>query len=274
MNKTKKIAAFLGVPYMVWGAAFIIIPLVMVFWYGLTDASGRFTLANVAAIAEPAHSKALLVAILLSLAATLMCLLLAYPLCVFLVETQKSSNSFLTMMLIVPMWMNFLLRTYAWQSILEKTGIINTVLTALGFSPLRMINTPGAIILGMVYNFLPFMILPIYNSLQKIDANVVNAAHDLGAGTVQTFTRVIFPLSVPGVISGITMVFIPALTTFVVSSLLGGGKILLIGNVIEQEFMVAYDWNLGAGLSLVLLVFIIISVVVSVITDGDEEDAG
>ncbi|MDO4619770.1 MAG: ABC transporter permease [Lachnospiraceae bacterium] len=273
MNKTKKIAGFLGIPYIIWGAVFIIIPLLMVVWYGLTDASGSFTLSNVAAIAEPAHRKALLLSVILSFAATVVCLLMAYPLSLFLTETQKDSNSLLTMMLIVPMWMNFLLRTYAWQSLLEKTGVINTFLTSLGLQPLRMINTPGAIVLGMVYNFLPFMILPIYNALQKIDRNVINAAHDLGAGSVQTFLRVIFPLSLPGVISGITMVFIPALTTFVVSSLLGGGKILLIGNVIEQEFMVAYDWNLGSGLSLVLLVFIIISVVISVITDREEEAA-
>ena len=270
MNKTKKIAGFLGLPYIAWAVIFILVPLIMVVWYGLTDAEGRFTLANVAAIADPAHSKAFLMALLFSFIATAVCLLLAYPLCMFLVETQKSQNSFLTMLLIVPMWMNFLLRTYAWQSILEKTGIINTFLTSVGLHPLRMINTPGAIILGMVYNFLPFMVLPIYNVLEKIDSNVINAARDLGANSRQTFTRVIFPLSMPGVISGITMVFIPALTTFVVTSLLGGGKILLIGNVIEQEFMVAYDWNLGSGLSLVLLVFIIISVVVSAVTDREE----
>ena len=204
-----------------------------------------------------------------SLFFTIVCLVLAYPLCMFLVETNKNSTSFLTMLLIVPMWMNFLLRTYAWQSLLEKTGIINTFLTSIGLQPLRMINTNGAIILGMVYNFLPFMILPIYNALEDIDRNVINAARDLGASSGQTFVRVTFPLSMPGVISGITMVFIPALTTFVVSSLLGGGKILLIGNVIEQEFMVAYDWNLGSGLSLVLLIFIIINVIVSMFTERE-----
>ena len=229
MNKTKRITGILGLPYVFWAAAFIIIPLIMVVWYGLTDANGAFTLANVAAIAEPAHRKALLMALLLSFIATIVCLVLAYPLCMFLVETNKNSTSFLTMLLIVPMWMNFLLRTYAWQSLLEKTGIINTFLTSIGLQPLRMINTNGAIILGMVYNFLPFMILPIYNALEDIDRNVINAARDLGASSRQTFVRVTFPLSMPGVISGITMVFIPALTTFVVSSLLGGGKILLIG---------------------------------------------
>lgn len=272
MNKTKKIAGFLGLPYYIWAAAFIIIPLLMVVWYGLTDKNGAFTLANVLAIWQPTHRKALLLSLLLSLGSTLLCLLLAYPLCMFLVGMQKQANSFLVMLLIVPMWMNFLLRTYAWQSILERSGIINTALAYLGLPRLQLINNPGAIILGMVYDFLPFMVLPIYNALQKIDPNVINAARDLGANSAQTLLRVIFPLSVPGVISGITMVFVPALTTFVISSLLGGGKILLIGNVIEQEFTLAYDWNLGSGLSLVLLIFIVLNVIIGTLTEREEED--
>lgn len=271
MNKKSKANLLLGLPYYFWAAVFIVIPLFMVVWYGLTDKSGAFTLENVLAIMRPAHSKALMLSILLSLGATVVCLLLAYPLCMFLVESQKKADSFLVMLLIVPMWMNFLLRTYAWQSILEKTGILNAFLNAIGLPSQHLINTPGGIILGMVYDFLPFMILPIYNALEKIDVNVVNAAHDLGANGVQTFLRVIFPLSLPGVISGITMVFVPALTTFVISSLLGGGKILLIGNVIEQEFTLAYDWHLGSGLSLVLLIFIILNIVVGTAFDRAEE---
>ncbi len=271
MNKAKRLSAFLGLPYYIWALLFIVIPLIMVVWYGLTDKSGAFTLANVAAIADPAHSKALVLSLLLSLGATFICLLLAYPLCMILVSMQTTSNSFLVMLLIVPMWMNFMLRTYAWQSILEKTGLLNALFRVLGLPSQHLINTPGAIILGMVYDFLPFMVLPIYNALQKIDKNVVNAARDLGADSFQTFLRIIFPLSLPGVISGITMVFVPALTTFVISSLLGGGKILLIGNVIEQEFTLAYDWNLGSGLSLVLLVFIVVNVILSAVFDKDEE---
>ena len=270
MNKNSKASLFLGLPYYLWAAFFIVIPLFMVVWYGLTDKTGAFTLANVLSIMRPAHMKALILSIVLSLGATAVCLLLAYPLCMFLVESQKQADSFLVMLLIVPMWMNFLLRTYAWQSILEKTGILNAFLNAIGLPSQHLINTPGGIILGMVYDFLPFMILPIYNALEKIDVNVVNAAHDLGANGTQTFTRVIFPLSLPGVISGITMVFVPALTTFVISSLLGGGKILLIGNVIEQEFTLAYDWHLGSGLSLVLLIFIILNIVVSTAFDRAE----
>ena len=178
-----------------------------------------------------------------------------------------NQNSFIVLIFILPMWMNFLLRTLAWQTLLEKTGVINSVLSFFHLPALNIINTPYAIVLGMVYNFLPFMVLPIYNSLIKLDSDVINAARDLGANSVQTFTRVIFPLTIPGVISGITMVFIPALTTFVISNLLGGSKILLIGNVIEQEFTQASNWNLGSGLSLVMMIFIIISMAASALFD-------
>lgn len=174
-----------------------------------------------------------------------------------------NQSSFMVFIFILPMWMNFLLRTLAWQTLLEKTGVINSILTFLNLPTLNIINTPSAIVLGMVYNFLPFMVLPIYNTLIKIDSNVINAAKDLGANNIQTFTRVIFPLSLPGVISGITMVFVPALTTFVISDLLGGAKILLIGNVIEQEFKQANNWNAGSGLSFVLMIFIVISIFIS-----------
>jgi spermidine/putrescine transport system permease protein len=257
-------------PYLAWALIFIIVPLGMMFYYGLTDQSGAFTMENIAAILQPVHWKSLILALELSVVSTIVCFLLAYPLGMILASNKMSSQGIITTLFILPMWMNFLLRTYAWQSILEKTGILNAFLNAIGLPSQHLINTPGGIILGMVYDFLPFMILPIYNALEKIDVNVVNAAHDLGANGTQTFTRVIFPLSLPGVISGITMVFVPALTTFVISSLLGGGKILLIGNVIEQEFTLAYDWHLGSGLSLVLLIFIILNIVVSTAFDRAE----
>ena len=198
----------MAAPYLLWSAAFIIIPLCMIFYYGLTDRSGAFTFENVTAISSPEHMKALITALVLSL---------------------------------------------------------------IGLPTLNIINTPGAIILGMVYNFLPFMVLPLYNALTKIDPNVINAAHDLGANWFQTFLRVIFPLSLPGVISGITMVFVPALTTFVISNLLGGSKILLIGNVIEQEFTQASNWHLGSGLSIVLMVFILINMLMTAIFDKNGE---
>lgn len=261
----------LSAPYLFWSVMFIIIPLCMVFYYGLTDKTGAFTFENIAAIATAEHSKALWESIVLSLASTLICFLLAYPLAMILCGMNVKQNSFLVLIFILPMWMNFLLRTLAWQTLLEKTGVINSLLKLLHLPALNIINTQSAIVLGMVYNFLPFMVLPIYNCLVKIDKNVVNAARDLGANSFQTFFKITFPLSVPGVISGVTMVFVPALTTFVISKILGGSKILLIGNVIEQEFTQTGNWHLGSGLSIVLMLFIIFNMVISALTDKDGE---
>ncbi len=254
---------FLATPYFIWSAAFIIIPLCMVLYYGLTDKSNSFTLENIMSIGSIENFKALILSLALSLVSTLICLLLAYPLAMILNNLNVNQSSFMVLIFILPMWMNFLLRTLAWQTLLEKTGVINSLLTLLHLPTLNIINTPYAIILGMVYNFLPFMILPIYNVLIKIDKNVINAARDLGANGFQTFCKIIFPLSLPGVLSGITMVFVPALTTFVISDLLGGSKILLIGNVIEQEFKQSSNWHAGSGLSLVLMIFIIISMLIT-----------
>ena len=268
MSKSKKL---LSAPFLFWAALFIIVPLCMVFYYGLTDKTGAFTLENVIAMSSPEHSKALWEAIKLSVLSTISCLILAYPLAMILTNMSKGQDSLIILIFILPMWMNFLLRTLAWQTLLEKNGVINGILSFLGLPTLSIINTPTAIVLGMVYNFLPFMVLPIYNVLVKIDKNLISAAHDLGANWVQTFLKIIFPLSVPGVISGITMVFVPALTTFVISRLLGGSKVLLIGNVIEQEFTQTGNWHLGSGLSIVLMLFIIVNMVLSVITDKDGE---
>ncbi len=246
-------------PYVLWMIGFTIIPLALILYYGLTDRSGAFTLANIMAIATAEHAKALWLSLGLSLASTICCLLLAYPLAMVLRAKGVGAGSFIVFIFILPMWMNFLLRTLAWQTLLEKSGVINGFLALLHLPPQNMINTPAAIILGMVYNFLPFMVLPIYNVLSKIDDNTINAATDLGASSLQTFWHILLPLSVPGIISGINMVFVPALTTFVISNLLGGSKILLIGNVIEQEFTKGSNWHLGSGLSLVLMIFILIS---------------
>ncbi len=262
---------WLSAPYTLWSVVFIIIPLCMIFYYGLTDKTGAFTLENIMAIATAEHAKALRLSILLSLISTLLCFLLAYPLAMILANMKVSQHSFIILIFILPMWMNFLLRTLAWQTLLEKNGVINNILTFLHLPNINIINTPYAIILGMVYNFLPFMVLPLYNALSKIDENVINAARDLGADNVHTFFRIILPLSVPGIISGISMVFVPALTTFVISSLLGGSKILLIGNVIDQEFTQASNWHLGSGLSIVLMLFIILNMIASAIFDKDGE---
>ena len=260
-------------PYLIWMIGFTIIPLALVVYYGLTDRTGAFTLENILAIATAEHAKALWLSLGLSLAATVICLLLAYPLAMILRSRGQGAAGFMVFIFILPMWMNFLLRTLAWQTLLERNGVINGILNFLHLPSLSIINTPWAIILGMVYNFLPFMVLPIYNVLAKIDDDVINAAKDLGASNFQTITRILIPLSVPGIISGINMVFVPALTTFVISNLLGGSKILLIGNVIEQEFTRGSNWHLGTGLSLVLMVFILVSMAFMAKYDKEGEGA-
>ena len=259
-------------PYLFWAVSFIIIPLFMILYYGLTNEKKEFTLLNLAKITTPENLKALGLALLLSLVSTAICLILAYPLAMILASKSMNQTSFIVLIFILPMWMNFLLRTLAWQTLLEKNGVINSVLSFLHLPTQSMINTPSAIILGMVYNFLPFMVLPIYNVIVKIDKDVISAAKDLGANNVQTFLKIILPLTTPGIISGITMVFVPALTTFVISDLLGGSKILLIGNVIEQEFTKGSNWNLGSGLSLVLMIFILLSM--ALIAKYDKEGEG
>lgn len=246
-------------PYLFWSVSFVVIPLLVIVYYAFTSDEGTFTFSNLAQITTPENLKALGMSLLLAFLSTLICLVLAYPLAMILSQKQVNQTSFIVLIFILPMWMNFLLRTLAWQTLLEKNGVINNILHFLHLPEQSLINTPGAIVLGMVYNFLPFMILPIYNVLAKIDRDVLYAARDLGANNMQTFFKIILPLSVPGVISGITMVFVPSLTTFVISDLLGGSKILLIGNVIEQEFKQGSNWHTGSGLSLVLMIFIIAS---------------
>lgn len=270
-SKTRKIKQLLAGPYLFWAVSFIIIPLLMVVYYGFTDQDGAFTLLNIAKITTPENLKALGLALLLSFISTILCLILAYPLAMILTNLGVNQSSFIVLIFILPMWMNFLLRTLAWQNLLEKNGVVNVVLNFFHLPALEIINTPYAIILGMIYNFLPFMVLPIYNVLSKIDKDVIAAARDLGANSIQTFIRIILPLSVPGIISGVTMVFVPALTTFVISDLLGGSKILLIGNVIEQEFKQGSNWHVGSGLSLVLMVFIFISMAIIAKYDKDGE---
>ena len=249
----------LALPYLVWMVGFIVIPLLLVCFYGFTDQSGSFTLENIAEILVRENYRPLCLALLLSAVSTAICFLAAFPLALILRSRKIGRGSFAAFLFILPMWMNSLLRILAWQTLLERKGVLNGILAALHLPGQRLINTPYAIILGMVYDFLPFMIHPIYNTLSKIDDNTINAAYDLGASIPTTIFRVILPLSVPGIVSGVTMVFVPALTTFAISDILGGGKIFLIGNVIEQEFVLNSNWNLGSALSMVLMLFIILS---------------
>lgn len=259
-------------PFCIWAGIFIFVPLLFIIGYGLTDAEGNITLANILMIFQSEFFRSLEMSILLAAISTIVCLLLAYPLCLILIEKAKTSGLIITLLFVLPLWMNSLLSTMAWQTILEKNGILNQILRFLSLPDFTLINTGTAIVIGMVYNYLPYMVLPLYVSLSKIDKSVFEAAKDLGASAWQTFFKVTMPLSLPGAISGITMVFIPALTTFAISALLGGGKLLLIGNVIEQEFTFEYDWNLGAALSIVLMIFIVINMALTLFFENSHEE--
>lgn len=262
-----------AIPFIVFVIAGTIIPLAVIAFYGLTSRGGDFTFENITAIATPEHAKALWLALLLALISTAICLILAIPLALILRNSKLGKKGFMVFIFILPMWMNFLLRTMAWRVLLERGGLINDVLSIFNLPALQIINTPVAIVLGMVYDFLPFMVLPIYNAMLKIDDAVIEAAYDLGASKAKVIGSVILPLSVPGIASGITMVFVPSLTTFAISNMLGGGKVNLIGNIIEQEFTTAGNWHLGSGLSLVMMVFILISMAFLTRLDKDGEGA-
>lgn len=273
MKNEKKMGVF-SFPYVIWMAIFVIVPLLIMAYYGFTTKDGSFTWDNVLSIADPIHRKALWTSIRLSVICTVICFLLALPLAMVIRGLHIKSSGFIIFVFILPMWMNFLLRTIAWQSLLEKSGVINQILNFFGLPAQNMINTEGAIVLGMVYNYLPFMVLPIYNALAKISQDTFDAAKDLGAGWWQTMRRITLPMILPGIVSGSTMVIVPALTTFVLSDLLGGAKVLLIGNVIEQEFTTANNWNLGSGLSLVLMVTVLVSMALMSKYDKNGEGAG
>ena len=255
----------LAFPYIVWAVLMLVIPMVLIALYSVTDQgntilSFTFTLEHYAKFfTDPDFLLILWRSIVIAVKTTVICLLLGYPIAYYIARSEQKKQNALILVITIPMWINMLVRTYAWIGLLSDGGLIQRILQLIGLGKGSLLYTEGAVLLGMVYNFLPFMVLPIYNVLCKIDDNTINAARDLGASFTQTLLWVWLPLSVPGIISGITMVFVPSLTTFVISNLLGGSKILLIGNVIEQEFTKGSNWNLGSGLSLVLMVFILIS---------------
>ena len=270
MNKSGSIRRFFGVPFMLWAVLFILLPLFFVLQHGLTNEAGVFSLANVRLALEWEYLKALGLSILLALISTVCCLVLGYPLCLILREYAKKSGVLIFLLFLLPLGMNSLLTTMAWQTILERHGVLNMALAAIGLPALQIVNTPVAIVIGMVYNFLPYMVLPLYVSVAAVDTRIIEAARDLGASRWQTIRYILMPLTRPGIISGCTMVFIPALTTFVISALLGGNKVLLIGNIIEQELTAAYNWQLGSALSMVLMVFIILNMLLEFFTDADK----
>lgn len=247
----------LAAPYLVWMAVFVIVPLLMVAYFAFTDGEGHFTLEYVANVAQ--YTNIFVRSIWLAAIATMICLILAYPLAYILARMDLRVQSTMLMIVILPMWMNFLLRTYAWMTLLGNEGIINTVLGFFNLGPFKMLNTRGAVVLGMVYDYLPFMILPLYSVMVKIDKSVIEAANDLGCNSLKTLFKVVLPLSLPGIMSGVTMVFVPAISTFIISRMLGGGSNLLIGDLIEMQFLGnSYNPNLGAAMSLVLMVIILL----------------
>ncbi|CDC95525.1 aBC-type spermidine/putrescine transport system permease protein 1 [Roseburia sp. CAG:380] len=262
-------------PYLMWMLLFTVVPLILLVYNAFTASDGSFTLANVAAILDSVNGKPFLRSIGMSLLVTGICLVLSFPLALILRKYSSNKNSFIVMIFILPMWMNFMLRTLAWRLILLNNGILNQILTSLGFGRVHLMNTMWAVILGTVYDYLPFMVLPIYNALVKIDNDVISAAQDLGAGQGTILRRIIIPLSIPGIVSGITMVMVPSISEFVIASMLGGGKVYLIGNVIEQAFNSGYaDIHAGSGLSLSLMVLILISMVIYRFFDGEEGESG
>ncbi len=272
MKKSSLSQKMLDKPYLLWSVLFIIVPLVMVVFYAFTDKTGAFTFSNIAQIKN--YFPTILLSVLYGLAATVICVLIGYPFAYALSKHSVNTQRTMVLLVMLPMWMNFLIRTYSLMTILGDSGVVNNLLNALGLKSVHMINTGGAVIFGMVYNFLPYMILPIYTVLSKLDNSLIEAAHDLGSGRATTFRRVILPLSLPGLLSGITMVFVPCVSTFYITQKLGGGQIVLIGDVIETQFQSANNYHLGAALSFVLMILIFVCLGVMNYFDDGTQDGG
>ncbi len=270
----KSIASY---PFLIWVTMFTIVPLLLVLLFSLTDGNVqnikemKFTLDNFIRFMQPNYLSVLGRSAGLALISTVICFVLGYPMAMILAGMEAKKRNFWVLLFIVPMWMNFLLRTYAWMTLLGKQGLINRLLEYLNLPTLNLLYNNGAVILGMVYNFLPFMVLPIYTVLSKIDKSIIEAAEDLGSDRVTVFRKIIFPLSIPGVVSGITMVFMPAVSTFVISRLLGGNRYMLIGNLIEQQFLTVYDWHFGSAISIIMMIMILIAMAFMEKFDKDKE---
>ncbi len=262
--------------YALWSIVFVLLPLVILLGNSVIVTVGgesHFSMANFARVLDPLYLRVIWRSLKIALLTTLICVILGYPMAMILAKSGFGKGSIMVILLIIPMWMNFLARTYAWMSLLDGAGIVSTLLKSLGLPGLNVLYTEGAVILGMVYNFLPFMILPIYSVLIKIDRSLIEAAEDLGAPPLKVFSKITLPLSVSGVVTGITMVFLPAVSTFVISRLLGGGKVNMVGNLIETQFLTSSDWGFGSALSVVVMVLILISMFI-MNRFGDDEQGG
>ncbi|AZK43535.1 ABC transporter permease [Erysipelothrix piscisicarius] len=254
----------LVIPYVVWMSVFIVVPMLLIVFYAFTTVGNQmipfqFSLINFKKFFDPVFLKVLLYSFRIAGITTVICLLVGYPLAYFISRRSERMQTLLILLVTIPMWINMLVRTYAWISILSDKGLINSFLALFGIAPLKMMNTDFAVILGMVYNFLPFMIMQIYNVLAKMDESLIEASYDLGANRFETFRKIVFPLSLSGVISGITLVFLPSLSTFVIPQFLGGGSYVLIGNLIENQFINIGDYNFGSAISLIMAVLIMLS---------------
>ncbi len=274
MNKRSSLLQrFVAAPYTVWAILFIVIPLVMVMYYTFTDMNGYFTFENVLSLTEPEYISIFMRSVAYAFLSTVICLLIAFPLAYFISQTNPRTQKTAIMLTMLPMWTNLIIRTYSLGNLIEDTGVINTMLGLLD-NPIHMINTPFAVILGMVYNYLPFMLLPIHTVISKLDKSVIEASQDLGCNKLAVITKIILPLSKSGIVSGITMVFVPAISTFYISSKLGGTNCRLIGEEIESAFMSSGDQNFGSAISLILMILIMLSIAIMNKFSDDSEDGG
>ena len=272
MTKNTALKKAISAPYLVWAALFIVVPLIFVVYYSLVDAGGAFTLEYIKSIGR--YKDIMLNSIWLGFVATIICLVIAYPLAYIMARSTKNVQRTMMMLVMLPMWMNLLIRTYSLMILLQDTGILNSVFQFLHLPERHMINTRGAVILGMVYNYIPYMILPLYSIMAKIDYGLVEAAQDLGASRVSVLRKIILPLSLPGIASGFTMVFVPSVSTFSISKKLGGSTFSLIGDIIEMQFKSANNYNLGAALSLILMVLILLCMAIMNRFTGEDDDGG
>ena len=254
---TSLLSRFAAAPHVVWSVLFIVVPLVFVAYYAFTDRDFAFTFENFATFFTPKYMQILGRSVKLAVIATLVCLLIGYPAAYYIARANAKRQKILIMLIMLPMWMNFLIRTYAWMVILQDTGIFNSVIGAIGLKPLRLMYTEGAVVLGMVYDYLPYMIMPIYSVMVKLDHRLVEAAYDLGCTPTQVIRKVVIPQSIPGVVSGIMMVFVPSISTFYISQKLGGGNFYLIGDAIETQVYTANNLHMAAAISLVLMVILL-----------------
>lgn len=270
MKKQSVVKGVVASPYLVWSLLFIIAPLLFVLWFALTDRNGSFTFENILSLSS--YSQTFFMSVGFSLIATTICLLIGYPLAYCMAHTSARTRNILLVLLMLPMWISLLIRTYSLMALLDNGGIVSSFLVKLGFQKLTFIGTEGAVILGMIYDFLPYMVLPIYTSMTKLDVRYAEAAADLGCNGIRTMFKVIIPLTVPGIISGITMVFVPSISTFYISQKLGGGSFDLIGDTIERQFQNAVTYHTGAAISLVMMILIIISLaIMNKFSDGGED---